>query len=256
MVFCKGKVGSVRLILKGLDYFGRASGLEANKGKSELFCANMAEKDVDLLCKASGFHKGSWPFKYLGAPICNRKISKEDCDLLIQKMTSRIRGWQSRHLSFAGRLQIVNAMLMSICTYWMQIMIIPASVIKEINRICRKFLWEGNIHGSKSGYVSWEKACKPKSKGGLGIRDLTLWNQLAVGKLVWQIQEKEDSLWVKWVHNIYIKGRDWWDYQPSRLASWIWRSVCKVKNFLKGTPKDEWWPSKGNVYKLAKLIEQ
>ncbi|KAL2904355.1 hypothetical protein RDABS01_003065 [Bienertia sinuspersici] len=207
------------MLLGGLKHFGMASGLEANSGKSEIFAANIEEGDLEQICQVSGFQKGKWPFKYLGTPIRNRKISRSDCELLVHKMTLRIRGWQTRHISFAGRLQLVNSMLMSICTYWMQIMVLPTAVLKEINSICRKFLWEGHLHGSKPGYVNWETACKHKTKGGLGIRDLYLWNMLAVGKLVWQIEEKKDSLWVKWVHSIYIKGQDWWDYKPSILAS-------------------------------------
>ncbi|KAL2925334.1 hypothetical protein RDABS01_007220 [Bienertia sinuspersici] len=164
----------------------------------------MNDGEVEQICENICFHKGAWPFKYLGTPICNKRISKGDCDQLVHKMTTRIRGWKTKHISFSGTLQLVNTMLMSICTYWMQIMVLPTSVIKEINSICRRFLWEEHIHGSRPRYVSREQACKLKSKGGLGIRDLQLWNQLAMGKLVCQIEEK-DSLQVKWVHNILHK---------------------------------------------------
>ncbi|KAL2896785.1 hypothetical protein RDABS01_038569 [Bienertia sinuspersici] len=155
-------------------------------------------------------------------------------------MTARIRSWQTRNISFAGRLQLVNAVLMSICTFWMQIFILPKSVIQEINKICRRFLWEGKIHGSKPGYVSWDKVCKTKSKGGLGLKNLQLWNTIAVGKLIWQIDENKDSLWVKWVHSVYIKHQDWWNYRPSRLASWIWRSICSVKKDLEDWNRESW----------------
>ncbi|KAL2900920.1 hypothetical protein RDABS01_026002 [Bienertia sinuspersici] len=192
-------------MLAGLNYFQKASGLLANNSKSEVFVAHMSREYVDRICEKTGLKKGDWPFRYLGVSICNKKINNQDCEQLIYIMTMRIRGWQTRHISFAGRLQLGNSILMSICTYFMQILILPTSVVREINRICRRFLWEVHLHGSKPGYMGWNKICIPKSKGSLGIRDLNLWNNLVVGKLVWQIAENKESLCFKWVDNVYIR---------------------------------------------------
>ena len=64
----------------------------------------------------------------------------------------------------------------------------------------------------KVPYVALESVCLPKKKGGLGIKNLDKWNVTRVAKLVWAISMKQDSLWVKWVHGRYIKGREWWEY--------------------------------------------
>lgn len=51
------------------------------------------------------------------------------------------------------------------------------------------------------------------------MRDCLMWNQAAIGKYIWQIsQQKEDVLWIKWVHNVYIRDSDWWEYQVPRSA--------------------------------------
>jgi hypothetical protein len=75
------------------------------------------------------FPVGKFPFKYLGVPFSSKRISGADCDLLGDKMTSRIRTWQAKFLSYAVGLQLVNSMLMSISSYWCQIFIIPQYVI-------------------------------------------------------------------------------------------------------------------------------
>lgn len=54
-----------------------------------------------------------------------------------------------------------------------------------------------------------------------------------MGKLVWHIGIKKDDLRVKWVHNIYIKQQNWWDFQAPFSASWIIKYLCKVKEELK-----------------------
>lgn len=52
--------------------------------------------------------------------------------------------------------------------------------------------------------------CLPKENGGMGVRDCIAWNVVVVGKYVWQVARKEDLLWIKWVHHMYIKDNKWW----------------------------------------------
>jgi hypothetical protein len=61
--------------------------------------------------------------------------------------------------------------------------ILPKKVIRCINAICRLFLWFGTADSHKPGLVNWKKVCKPKNVGGLGIRNLHVWNQSVVGKI-------------------------------------------------------------------------
>jgi len=52
--------------------------------------------------------------------------------------------------------------------------------------------------------VSWVETCKPKTYGGLGIRNMEGWNKASIAKLVWVVAKKKDLLWVKWVHERYL----------------------------------------------------
>ena len=123
-------------------------------------------------------------------------MKAKDCDCLIDKMTSKIKIWSSRNLSFAGRAQLVNSVLMSICVYWSQMFLLPSAILKKINAVCRSFLWFGTYDDSRPGAVAWDNLCQPKAQGGLGFRNILIWNQAAVGKQVWAIAQKQDNLWV------------------------------------------------------------
>ena len=48
-----------------------------------------------------------------------------------------------------------------------------------------------------------------KKEEGLGIRYMQIWNLAAVGKITWHISTMQDSLWVKWVHEVHMKGGRW-----------------------------------------------
>ncbi|KAL8504195.1 hypothetical protein ACS0TY_022797 [Phlomoides rotata] len=90
-----------------------------------------------------------------------------------------------------------------------------------INSVCKTFLW-----GSRRGLVAWTDVCKPKESGGLGLHDLTAWNSALLARIIWDVHNKKDSLWIKWVSESYLDGRSIWDFVPRRTDSKLLRFVA------------------------------
>ncbi|KAL2923049.1 LINE-1 retrotransposable element ORF2 protein [Bienertia sinuspersici] len=227
---CKGEKESVDRLLKCFMIFSMTSGLKANSNKTEMYSCGMKKADEDQILAESGFRKGGLPFKYLGVPICSKMINARHCEILVEKMTAQIRIWSSRNISYAGRCQLINSVLLSIHQYWAQVFVLPSSVLHQIEQVCRAYLWSGQWNSHKPGYISWENVCKPKKEGGLGFRDIHSWNVATMGKHSWAIATKQDSLWLKWINSVYLKGRDWWSYEPPVDSSWYWKKICKVRD--------------------------
>ncbi|XP_062081145.1 uncharacterized protein LOC133785947 [Humulus lupulus] len=164
LLFCHGDFKSIYRMLQGLKLFSQTSGLQPSEAKSELYCCNMAESEVQRVVEASGFGRSQLPFRYLGIPICAKKLPIAECDILIEKMVQRIKVWSSRNLSYAGRVTLVNSVLIAIHTYWSQLMILPLKVLQKVNSVCRSFLWKG-VDSSGPGLVAWEDLCKTKKEG-------------------------------------------------------------------------------------------
>ena len=61
--------------------------------------------------------------------------------------------------------------------------------------MCRAFLWSGEYFIERPGLVAWEKVCAFKNVGGLGFRDVITWDIASLGKYVWVISTKQDSVW-------------------------------------------------------------
>uniref|UniRef100_A0A803Q1D7 Reverse transcriptase zinc-binding domain-containing protein n=1 Tax=Cannabis sativa TaxID=3483 RepID=A0A803Q1D7_CANSA len=95
-------------------------------------------------------------------------------------MTARIKSWSSRNLSFAGRITLINSVLVAIQAYWSQMMILPKKVLRSIEAHCRAFLWKGQSLFHGAGSVAWNNVCQPKAAGGLGIKNLEHWNKAAI----------------------------------------------------------------------------
>lgn len=75
--------------------------------------------------------------------------------------------------------------------------------------------------------------CTRKKAGGLGVRNIKLWNKAAITKYIQAIATKHDNLWIKWAHYVYIKDDDCWGYVPPSNSSCYWKQICKMKKEIK-----------------------
>lgn len=93
-------------------------------------------------------------------------------------MSQRLSRWAAKHLSIAGRLVLLNAILSALPTYFMMVLKLPKWVIRQIDKIRRKFLWHGvGENSGKMNMANWELVCKPKIYCGLGVVDLVAFNK-------------------------------------------------------------------------------
>ncbi|XP_050220254.1 uncharacterized protein LOC126670541 [Mercurialis annua] len=193
-----------------------------------LFCYDENSKTVikNALC----FEEGSLPLRYLRIPLISTNLSRQDCKGIIDKITSRILSWNINFLSYASRVQLIQSVLMSMQIFWASILILPKKVIREIQKICSKFLWSGKADGKNKAMVAWKEIEKLKKEGGLSIKEMGIWNWEAVNKHVWYIMSKPNALWVKWIKYNKLKNVSYWGAKNDNYTSWMWRGLLSIKN--------------------------
>ncbi|KHN03159.1 Putative ribonuclease H protein, partial [Glycine soja] len=96
---------------------------------------------------------------------------------IIRKFEAKLNKWNHRSISMAGRTTLINAVLTALPLFYMSFFRIPSAVIKRLTAIQRQFLWGGNSEGKKIAWISWQQVCAPKEKGGLGIKDIKVFNR-------------------------------------------------------------------------------
>jgi len=72
--------------------------------------------------------------------------------------------------------------LSSISTYFLSLLSLPVSKANRLEAIQRKFLWGSFGSDFKFHLVRWNVVKQPISTGGLGMRDLRLFNEALLGK--------------------------------------------------------------------------
>ncbi|KAI3467964.1 hypothetical protein Pfo_024627 [Paulownia fortunei] len=227
LIFSRGDVPSVQILMNCLHEFGAVSGLKVNELKSSLFTAGIVGPELEQIQQLTNFTRGSLPFRYLGIPLTAEKLKTMHFALFVDKVASYINAWTRCSLSYAGRAELIRAVLQGVECFWISILSIPAAVIDRITRLCRFFLW-----GSRNSLVAWKDTCLPKHEGGLGFRDTKAWNSALLSRTLWNIHTKKDTLWSWWVNNIYLNGSSIWDCNPRKGDSPLIKKLIDIRNQL------------------------
>lgn len=165
LVFCGAESSQVSYLNPTLLIFESLSGLHINMLKNIIYPVNEVpnlEELADLLCCKIG----SLPTTYLGFPLGAKFKSVGIWGGIIEKMEKRLATWQMQYLSLGGRLTLTNSVLDSIPTYCMSLYPMPSSVLKQMDKLRRRFLWDGNSTTQKFSLVKWSKVTQPKIQGG------------------------------------------------------------------------------------------
>jgi len=137
-------------------------------------------------------------------------------------------------MSIAGRTTLISSSLNNSPTYHMSVHLLPKTVINKLEKIRRKFFWQGGGTKRKYHLVKWEIICKSKKKGGLGIKDLRKMNISLLYKWWWKF-EKEDGLWQKIVKFKYLKNKSIHDVRHKLNDSAMRYDLLKVREiYLQG----------------------
>ncbi|GJU94037.1 hypothetical protein Tco_1318793 [Tanacetum coccineum] len=224
------------IIKEALDEFKVASGLVPSLPKSTAFFCNVLNHVKLSILQVLPFEEGTLPVKYLGVPLVSSRLKIRDCNELVDRVQLRISDWKNKSLSIAGRLQLIQSVLGSMHIYWASVFMLPSNVLLNIEQLMRQFLWSHGKSGKSKSKVAWEVVCLPKDEGGLGIRRLECFNYALMSSHIWKLLTLKESLWVKWIHEYKIKGRNFWDIPLRGNMSWGWRKILnlrpKVRNFI------------------------
>uniref|UniRef100_A0A2N9IL89 Reverse transcriptase zinc-binding domain-containing protein n=1 Tax=Fagus sylvatica TaxID=28930 RepID=A0A2N9IL89_FAGSY len=177
-----------------LSCFEAVTDLRVNMAKSEMVAVGEVG-NIEMLADSLDCRVGSLPLAYLGMPLGASYKAVSVWDPILEKMERRLAGWKKLYLSKGGRLTLLKSTLSSLPTYFLSLFTIPVSVAHRIERLQRNFLWGGMGEEFKHHLMGWDKVCTPKEKGGLGVRNLTLFNKALLGKWLWRFGLEEHHLW-------------------------------------------------------------
>jgi hypothetical protein len=115
----------------------------------------------------------------------------------------------------------------------MSIFKFSSGLCDELSQIIQNFLWGDEEDRRRVHWMAWDKMTKPKCQGGLGFRDLRLFNQALLAKQAWRLIEYPDSLCARLLKSKYYPVGDLADTAFIQNSSPSWQGIMHGLELLK-----------------------
>ncbi|XP_074313984.1 uncharacterized protein LOC141649188 [Silene latifolia] len=152
--------------------------------------------------------------------------------VLINKIQASIQHWSSSSLSYAGKLQLLNSVIFGLENFWCANALLPQSILKLINKLCKNFFWTKDNVQRKMVMNSWASICSPKAEGGFNVKELLSWNKALICKWLWLLTHNPSSLWCSWNRAYHLSHCSIWELDCRDRYCESFRSIISLKNDL------------------------
>lgn len=83
-------------------------------------------------------------------------------------------------------------------------------------------------------WVSWDKLTQPKDNGGLGFRDIQIFNKDLLAKIAWRIMTVPNCLLARVLKGKYCHNQSFLKVTASNSCSHGWRGILAGRDLLQG----------------------
>ncbi|PNX62717.1 hypothetical protein L195_g053127, partial [Trifolium pratense] len=111
---------------------------------------------------------------------------------------------------------------------YLRVPIFKVTLIKELERYLRNFIWSGDLLTRKMVTVAWNTVCTPIAEGGLGIRSFAKLNQASNLKLFWEFLNSD----TQWAHILRSRVKRGSDFINHHVFSSIWSGIKDQANTI------------------------
>jgi hypothetical protein len=207
LLFFKVNRESAEEVNKVLQLYCDASGQWINMDKSSIHfgkgCSNQIREEIKNILNV---HQEALSEKYLGMPTDVGNSSNGAFKYLKDRVWKRVQGWMEQSLSSRGKEVLIKAVAQAIPTYSMACFRLPRGLCQHIDGLLRSFWWGSKEGKRQTCWVAWEMT-KQKYLGGLGLRDIELFNLALLTRRAWRLLQEPTSLSARVLKAAYyLKG--------------------------------------------------
>jgi len=233
ILFCKANRVEWRRLLKIISIYEDGSGQRVNLNKTSVFFSrNTKLSRRQEILSFSGLSETYGIESYLGLPCFVGRSRNQAFQFIKEKIWKKLNNWKNVFLSQAGREVLLKAVIQAIPSYCMSIFQLPISLCKDLNSLMQDFWWRHLSKSSRIHWMSWDRMSFAKSNGGLGFRDLVIFNQALLAKQGWRLIQNPSSLVANIFKSKYYPSSSFLEASLGSRVSYVWRSLFQAKSLL------------------------
>jgi hypothetical protein len=223
IVFCRATNADYVALQNLLTLYANASGQVVNSDKTALFFSpNMSQQARNTICSFFGTSPNTQFEKYLGLTPVVGRAKRRAFNEIKDRVWRRLQGWKEKLLSQAGREVLIKAVIQAIPTYAMSCFKFPVGLCEEFCSMANRFWWGQKRGEKKIHWLGKQKLCRLKSEGGIGFRDLKLFNKALLARQGWWLLQNPSSLVLRMLKAKYFPNSSFLDALIPVNASFIW----------------------------------
>jgi ribonuclease HI len=233
LLFCKANSVEWRRLMRILEIYEKGSGQKLNLQKTAiLFSRNTCEAKRQEILNSSGFSEVERIDKYLGLPSFIGKSKIQSFNSIKDRVQQRLNNWKIKFLSQAGKEILLKAVVQAIPTYSMSVFLLPTSLCRDLEGMMQRFWWGHMANDSRVHWMSWKRMGRAKTMGGLGFRDLIMFNKALLAKQGWRILKSPHSLVSQVLRGKYFPHDSFLSAELGNRPSYVWKSLFFARELL------------------------
>lgn len=234
MFYCREKDEELNQISRIVEEYSLASGQRVNYQKSNItFGKNVPEERRIDIKRKLGIEQEGGKEVYLGLPESFKGSKVSILSYLRERLQQKVSSWQNNFLSPGGKEVMLKAVAMALPTYTMACFKLPSTVCQQIASVMAEFWWKNKKDSKGMHWKAWDQLSKPKAEGGLGFRDIEAFNIAMLGKQLWRIITKKESLLGRIYKSRYFSNSDPLMAPLGSRPSFAWKSIHAAQELIK-----------------------
>ena len=147
-------------------------------------------------------------------------------------MWKKLQGWEGKLLSQAGIEVLIKAVIQGIPTYTMSCFKLPTMLCHDIKSLVHKFWWGKKGDKRKVHWVKWDDLCQHKTQGGLGFKDLMMFNEAMLAKLAWRLLHDDNSLFYRVFKARFFPNGTILEAKEAPSTLYAWKIILKGRDVI------------------------
>jgi hypothetical protein len=209
-----------------LDVYASSTGQLINPAKCSIMFGTACPPDRKLQVRnILQVIQETFETKYLGLPTPEGKMSRGKFQSLQAKLAKCLIEWDDTHKSQAAKEVLIKAVAQAIPLYVMSVFKLPFGMCDELTRMIRRYWWGAENGRRKTHWVAWDIMLRPKDYGGVGFRDMRLFNQALLARQAWRLLQHPETLCARILKAKYYPNGFLLDTVFSGNGSSTWHAI-------------------------------